>query len=103
MVNIVRAMRRTGALLTPLALLLVGCGQKVVVPSGAEKALTQLIERRTGVTPQHVHCPSGVNAKAGQTFDCHFEAPDGTKYVAHMRITRVNGSEVHFYITAGRA
>lgn len=43
-----------------------------------------------------MHCPSGVEAKVGQEFDCHFTGPEGKPYTAHMRITKVDGERVDF-------
>jgi hypothetical protein len=44
-----------------------------------------------------------VSAKVGATFDCHFKTPDGSKYVAHMRITSVTGKAVDFRIDTALA
>jgi hypothetical protein len=41
-----------------------------------------------------VSCPSGIEAKVGQEFDCHFTGPEA--YTAHMRITNVAGERVDF-------
>jgi hypothetical protein len=87
---------RRAALLIPPAALLAGCGQLVVIPSGAEQAVRQLVASHTNTHAVDVSCPRGVSAKVGQTFDCHFKTPDGTKYVAHMRITSVHGKAVDF-------
>jgi hypothetical protein len=90
-------LRRAPLLIVPAALL-AGCGQLVVIPSGAEQAVRQLVASHTSSHAVDVSCPGGVSAKVGQKFDCHFMTPDGTKYVAHMRITSVHGKAVDFQI-----
>jgi hypothetical protein len=47
-----------------------------------------------------VRCPSGVEAKAGGTFECHFTGPVGRAYTAFMRITKIQGERVIFYVIA---
>jgi hypothetical protein len=37
-----------------------------------------------------------VRAAAGTEFECHFTGPEGKPYVAHMRITKVDGEHVDF-------
>jgi hypothetical protein len=93
-----RGVLRRAALLIVPAALLGGCGQLVVIPSGAENAVRQLVSTKTSTRAVDVSCPSGVSAKVGTTFDCHFKTPDGTKYVAHMRIASVHGKAVNFQI-----
>jgi hypothetical protein len=75
-----------------------GCGKKVVIASGAEDTLTRFIAKKTPETAHNADCPSDVEAKAGNTFDCTFDDSHGTHYVAHMRITKVDGSKVLFQI-----
>jgi hypothetical protein len=84
---------RTALLAGGAGLLLVGCGQAVVLPHPAEQIISRFVYGRTGFRPPDVHCPSGVPAKAGRSFTCRFTGPDG-KYVAIMRITSVHGSRV---------
>jgi hypothetical protein len=95
-------LRRATLLIVP-ATLLAGCGQLVVIPSGAEQAVRQIVSTKTSTRAVDVSCPSGVSAKVGTTFDCHFKTPDGTKYVAHMRITSVHGKAVDFQIDTAPA
>ncbi|MHB8689740.1 MAG: DUF4333 domain-containing protein [Solirubrobacteraceae bacterium] len=91
-------MRRLGAIVaTALALLLAGCGTLEVIPSGAEKVVRNFVQSRTGYQATNVHCPSGVEAKAGNRFTCHFRAA-GASYVAHMVIKRVKGVSVYFQV-----
>ncbi|OBJ54491.1 hypothetical protein A9W95_16765 [Mycobacterium sp. 1423905.2] len=74
-----------------------GCGS-TVKPQGAAQSVVDVVSKQTGFHPTDVHCPSGVKAKAGQEFDCHFTGPEGKPYIAHMRITKVDGDNVEFDI-----
>lgn len=47
-------------------------------------------------------CPDGVEAKVGGTFNCSFTGPEGP-FVAHMRITDVEGARVVFAIRTERS
>jgi Domain of unknown function (DUF4333) len=49
-----------------------------------------------------VKCPSGVDAKVGEEFECHFTGPEGP-YTAHVKITSVNGQDVGFDINSRRS
>jgi hypothetical protein len=76
-----------------------GCGnKKEVIATGAEKTVTRFIAAKTPATAHDVSCPSGVEAKVGNTFDCTFDDQTGKHYVAHMRILSVNGTRVNFHI-----
>jgi hypothetical protein len=44
-----------------------------------------------------VTCPDGIEAKEGTEFECKFTGPDGD-YTAHMKVTKVDGENVEFYI-----
>jgi hypothetical protein len=92
-------MRRAAALiaLAPAALALAACGQSTIIPSKSEQVVRDFVYQHTGVRATNVTCPSGVPAKKGGTFDCHFTAPDGY-YVAHITIESVNGTSVDNYI-----
>ncbi len=83
-----------GALAGLAAVLLVGCS-KTVKPDGAARSVVDVVSRQTGFKPTDVKCPTGVEAKAGGQFDCSFTGPEGP-YVAHMRITKVDGDNVEF-------
>ncbi len=73
------------------------CSPKSTVrPEGAAQSVVDVVSRQTGFHQTDVHCPSGVEAKAGQEFDCHFTGPEGKPYTAHMRITKVDGERVDF-------
>ncbi|MFZ1162933.1 DUF4333 domain-containing protein [Mycobacterium sp.] len=83
-----------GVLVSVAALQLTGCG-KTVKPDSAAKTVYDVVSRQTGFKPNDVHCPAGVKAKLGGEFDCGFTGPEGP-YVAHMRITKVDGDDVEF-------
>jgi hypothetical protein len=92
-------MRRTFLLILGLAIVLVGCGASTVRPEGAERSVVDVVSRQTGFRPSDVHCPSGVEAKVGGTFDCGLTGPEGDPYVAHMKILKVEGEKVVFHVT----
>ncbi|WP_082958203.1 DUF2510 domain-containing protein [Mycobacterium alsense] len=69
-------------------------GQKTIVADKAAKTLTNAVSRQNGFIPTDTSCPSGVKAKVGATFECHFTGPDGTKVTSHMKVTKVNGDDV---------
>jgi Domain of unknown function (DUF4333) len=88
--------RFAAAMLVAL-LALTACNSKTTVkPEGAAKSVVDVVSSQTGFHPIDVSCPSGVEAKVGQEFDCHFTGPEGKPYTAHMRITNVDGQEVDF-------
>jgi hypothetical protein len=62
----------------------------------ARAGLRHVRRGQTGFHPTNVTCPSGVEAKVGQEFDCHFTGHEGKPYTAHMRITKVDGERVDF-------
>ncbi len=88
-------------LLGVVALQLTGC-TSTIKADGAAKSVTDMVSSKTGFKPTDVTCPSGVEAKVGQEFDCHFTGPDGP-YVAHVKVTKVNGDDVEFYIESKRS
>ncbi|MDX1890895.1 DUF4333 domain-containing protein [Mycolicibacterium sp. 050158] len=73
-----------------------GCG-KVIDADSAQKSVTDFVKQKTKFTPNDVRCPSGTDAKVGVEFDCTFTGPDGN-YVAHLKITKVDGSDVLYDI-----
>ena len=76
---------------------LAACGVKPTVkPAGAAQSVVDVVSSQTGFRPTDVSCPSGVPAKVGNEFDCHFTGPEGKPYTAHMRITKVDGERVDF-------
>ncbi|MGU3502188.1 DUF4333 domain-containing protein [Mycobacterium sp. C31M] len=84
-----------------LALVVGACGS-TIKPEGAAKSVTDMVSRETGFTPKDTACPDGVKAEVGTEFDCTFTGPDGD-YVANVKITKVDGDDVEFYIESKRA
>jgi hypothetical protein len=65
-----------GVLAAPLAaaaLLVAGCGETVIDSAKVEAAIEQNLHRATGEKVSSVECPSGVEVKAGATFECTVE------------------------------
>lgn len=80
-----------------LALVVTGCGS-TIKPEGAAQSVVDLVKEQTDFEPKDVKCPDGVEAKEGTKFECTFTGPEGTEYTAHMRVTKVEGDDVQFYI-----
>ncbi len=80
-----------------VAVLVSGCGSNIK-PEGAAKSVVDVVHRETGFKPKDVSCPSGVDAEVGVEFDCKFTGPEGKEYTAHMKVTRIEGDDVEFYI-----
>jgi hypothetical protein len=93
-------MRRAApvAALVAAGLVLAGCGKTVIKPEGAAQSVTNLVSKQTGFHPTDVSCPSGVDAKVGVEFECHFTGPEKKPYTAFMRIMSVHGARVVFHI-----
>jgi hypothetical protein len=89
---------RLGAVLfiAAAAILLSSC-TATVKPDGAAQAVVDLVSEQTGFKPTDVKCPSGVEAKVGEEFECQFTGPEGP-YTAHMKVTKVDGDDVEFWI-----
>ena len=85
------------ATMVALAVLIAGCGS-TIKPDGAAQSVVDLVKKQTGFEPKDVKCPEGVEAKVGVTFECKFTGPEATVYTADMRITKVEGDDVEFYI-----
>ena len=85
------------AILTAAALLTAGCSS-TIKPDGAAQSVVDLVKKQTGFEPNDVKCPEGVEAKVGTTFQCKFTGPEGSEYTADMRVTKVEGDDVEFYI-----
>lgn len=80
-----------------LAVVVSGCGSKID-PNGAAKSVVDVVSRETKFKPKDVTCPDGVDAEVGVEFDCKFTGPEGTPYTAHMKVTKVEGDDVEFYV-----
>ena len=84
-------------LVASLAVLLAGCGS-TINPDKAADTVTDFVSKKTKFKPNDVKCPSGVDAEVGKEFECHFTGPEGEKYTAQMKVTKVEGNDVQFYI-----
>jgi Domain of unknown function (DUF4333) len=83
--------------LTALAVLIAGC-RSTIRPEGAAKSVENLVKEQTGFVPTDVKCPDGVEAAEGIKFECTFTGPDNKEYTADLRVTKVEGDDVQFYI-----
>lgn len=84
-----------------LPLLLAACGQAVIQAAPTERVVSSFVYQHTGFRPTDVACPSGVKARVGGKFQCHFSGPDG-KYTAYMSITGVHAQRVTYEIQTQR-
>jgi hypothetical protein len=84
-------------LLLSLGVAIVGCGS-TIKPEGAAESVVNLVYEQTGFKPSDVKCPEGIEAKQGEKFECKFTGPEGDEYTANMRVTKVEGDDVEFYI-----
>ena len=91
-------MRRALLILAVMpAVFISGCGSKIN-PDGAAKSGVDVVSRETKFKPSDVTCPSGVDAEVGAEFDCKFTGPEGKEYTAHLKVTKVEGDKVEFYV-----
>lgn len=81
--------------------MLAACGGSTILPKPTAQTVAHAVQRRFGFAPTDVTCPSGVPAKVGGQFQCHFTGRDGP-YVAYMRITSVHGPRVIYSIQTQR-
>jgi hypothetical protein len=86
-----------GAVVLTFAILVVNSGP-TIKPEGAAGSVTELVSKQTGFKPNDVKCPSGVDAEVGKEFECHFTGPEGKDYTARMKVTKIEGDNVEFYI-----
>ncbi|MEO3757624.1 DUF4333 domain-containing protein [Mycobacterium sp. B14F4] len=95
---------RTGVvvLLASLAMVIVGCSS-TIKSEGAAQSVVDLVNEQTGFKPTDVKCPDGVEAKEGTKFECTFTGPENVEYTANMRVTKVEGDDVEFYIETAPA
>ncbi|KUI19007.1 hypothetical protein AU193_07195 [Mycobacterium sp. GA-1285] len=89
-------------ILVSLGFAVVGCGS-TIKPERAAQSVVNLVSEQTGFTPTDVTCPEGVEAKEGTKFECTFTGPEGAEYTANMRVTKVEGDDVEFYIETAPA
>lgn len=66
--------------------LVVGCGETVIDSAKTEAAIEQNLENSVGQKINSVDCPSGVEVKAGTTFDCTVSMAGGKQETATLKI-----------------
>jgi Domain of unknown function (DUF4333) len=83
---------RSGALaaLALAVILAVGCGETVIDSTKTEAAIEENLENSVGQRVSSVECPSGVEVKAGRTFDCTVSLASGRKETATLKILNSN-------------
>jgi hypothetical protein len=79
---------RSGALaaLALVVFLAVGCGETVIDSAKTEAAIEENLEKSVGQKVSSVDCPSGVEVKAGKTFDCTVSLDGGKTETATLKI-----------------
>jgi hypothetical protein len=75
----------------PIALVLAvflaaGCGETVIDSAKTEAAIEENLEKSVGQKVGSVNCPSGVEVKAGTTFDCTVTLAGGKTETATLKI-----------------
>jgi len=64
----------------------VGCGETVIDDAKTEDAIEQNLESSLGKKVAAVECPSGVEVKAGSSFDCTVTLVGGKEETASLKI-----------------
>jgi hypothetical protein len=78
--------------------LLSACGgHKSIDPAATAKYVGGVVFQQTGFRPADVRCPSGIDAKPGGRFNCHFTGPEGP-YTAYLLIQSVDGRRVLYQL-----
>jgi hypothetical protein len=72
-----------------------------LIPEAAAATIVNFLDERFGFRPTDVKCPSGVESRVGQAFECQFTGPEGP-YTAYMQITKVDGQSAEFNIVTRR-
>ncbi len=68
----------------------VGCGETVIDSAKTEAAIEQNLENSAGQKISSVDCPSGVEVKAGTSFDCTVNLAGGKQETATLKIINSN-------------
>jgi Domain of unknown function (DUF4333) len=77
-------------LFAALTVVFAGCGTTKIDSKKAEKLIRSSIAQ-AGNTVSSVHCPGGVEAKKGKTFDCTFALTDGRHGTVTVHMTNDKG------------
>jgi hypothetical protein len=72
--------------LAAAALLVAGCGKTVLDEANTEVTIEQDVERATGEKVASVDCPSDVEVKKGETFECVVTFQNGKRSVETLKI-----------------
>lgn len=83
------------AVITAAALGLTACGGTVIDDGKAEDAIQRTLEANNQIQVDSVDCPSDVDVKAGETFECEVVSDDGVKATATLKI-RNKDADVDF-------
>lgn len=76
----------TLAALALVVFLAVGCGETVIDSAKTEGAIEENLEKSVGQKVSSVECPSGVEVKAGKTFECTVSLKGGKQETATLKI-----------------
>jgi len=90
------------AALLAVALLAAGCGETVIDDAKTEAAIEQNLRRATGQKVSSVDCPSGVEVKAGATFECAVNLAGGKQETATLKIINSNADVEVTDLKAGK-
>lgn len=74
------------AALLAVAFLAIGCGETVIDATKTEAAIEENLQKSVGQKISSVDCPSGVEVKAGKTFDCTVSLAGGKQETATLKI-----------------
>lgn len=79
---------RFGAIVALLGVvfLAAGCGETVIDDAKTEAAIEENLQKSVGQKVASVDCPSGVEVKAGKTFDCTVRLAGGKTETATLKI-----------------
>lgn len=67
-------------------LLVAGCGETVIDDAKTEAAIEDNLSKSLGKKVSSVDCPSGVEVKAGESFDCAVTLSGGKQETAALKI-----------------
>jgi hypothetical protein len=67
-------------------ILAVGCGETVIDDAKTEAAIESNLSKSLGKKVSSVECPSDVEVKAGESFDCTVTLSDGKQETASLKI-----------------
>jgi Domain of unknown function (DUF4333) len=69
-----------------LALALAACGETVIDATKTEDSIKAELERSAGIEVAAIDCPSDVEVKAGETFDCTLTEKGGDERPVKLEI-----------------